>query len=216
MPTAIVWTTITSHEERASMFLRQQLRSLTRDGMNGAERHVARNLLRSRKKFASFAYVAEQYGYEYGGLSSLSPGGSPNPYFDFRRMPDAARRAERTAERYPDALDGGRLPGMRPGRDRLTPLPEARHAVGLLHARIEVDYSGTQRKRGLVQLLILPLVLLIPLSQFGFTATSVTVCAGAWAVAAGLWALGAALARRRRARYSGMLERAGIPWPPSR
>ncbi|MFF3857512.1 hypothetical protein, partial [Micromonospora sp. NPDC002575] len=178
--------------------------------------HDARNLLKSRKRFASFAYIAEQYGYEYSGLSSLSPSGSPNPYFAFRRMPDAAERAMRTAEQHPDALNGGRLPGMHPGGDRLTPLPEAQHAVGLLHARIEVDYSGTQKKRGLIQLLIMPLALLIPLSQFGFTPTSVMVCAGAWLFAAGLWALGVTLARRRYARHSDMLEQAGIPWPPSR
>ncbi|WP_328873123.1 hypothetical protein OHT76_25150 [Streptomyces sp. NBC_00287] len=192
------------------MFLQQQLKALMRDGATGAQQHDARNLLRSRKQFASFAYIAEQYGYEYAGLSTLSPSGSPNPYFAFRRTPDAAERAARTSAQHPDAIRGGQLPGMRPGGSRLAPLPETQAAVSLLHARIEVDYSGTHEKRGLIQLLIMPFVLLIPLWQAGFTPVPILICCGLWLFTAGLWVLGIALARHRLAKYGRVLEKAGI------
>ncbi|MFF6876954.1 MULTISPECIES: hypothetical protein [unclassified Streptomyces] len=195
------------------MLLQTQLQALLRDGARGAERHDARHLQRSWRKFAAFAYVVEQYGYRYDGLSPLSPKGSPNPYFAFRRMPDAAERAARTAARYPDAPDGGPLPGMRPGGHRLRPLPEARRDVDLLHARIMVDYSRTHRRRGLIALLLIPLVLLIPLSQTGFSGPALLVCAAVWLFFAGLWALGLLIARRRHRKYGEMLRAAGITWP---
>jgi hypothetical protein len=165
-------------------------------------------LQRSWRNFAAFAYVVEQYGYRYDGLSPLSPQGSPNPYFAFLRMPDAAERAARTAARYPDALDGGPLPGMRPGGRRLRPLPEARRDVDLLHARIMVDHSRTHRRRGLIALLLIPLVLLIPLSQTGFSGPALLVCA-----AVRLFFAGLLIARRRHRKYGEMLRAAGITWP---
>jgi hypothetical protein len=198
------------------MFLQPQLKALLRDGSQGAQRHDARNLQRSWRKFAAFAYVAEQYGYPYDGLSEISPKGSPNPYFAFRRTPDAAERATRTAEQHPTALQGGPLPGMRPGGSRLRPLPEARRDVDLLHARIMVDYSRTHRRRGLVALVILPLAMLIPLSQTGFTLTALLVCAAIWLFFAALWALGLFLARRRLTKYGRILTAAGIDWPSAR
>ncbi|MFJ6566812.1 hypothetical protein ACIQNU_05295 [Streptomyces sp. NPDC091292] len=197
------------------MFLRSQLDALLRDGARGAERHDARNLQRSWRKFAAFAYVAEQYGYVYEGLSPVSPKGSPNPYFAFRRAPDAVERAAATAARHPAALQGGPLPGMRPGGGRLRPLPEARRDVELLHARIQVDYHRTHRRRGLAALVVLPFVMLIPLSQTGFTATALLVCGAVWLFFAALWTLGLALARRRLTRYGRVLTAAGITWPPN-
>lgn len=198
------------------MFLQPQLKALLRDASQGAERHDARNLERSWRSFAAFAYVAEQYGYQYDGLSPISPKGSPNPYFAFRRTPDAAERAARTAERYPAALHGGQLPGMSPDGRRLRPLAEAQREVDLLHARIMVDYSRTHRRRGLILLLVMPFVMLIPLSQAGFTATAVLVCAAVWMFFAALWVLGLYIARRRLTRYGRVLEAAGIAWPPPR
>lgn len=192
------------------MFLRPQLRTLLRDGSKGVERHDARNLQRSWRKFAAFAYVAGQYGYRYDGLSPISPKGSPNPYFAFRRSPDAVERATRAAAHFPQALQGGPLPGMRPGGNRLRPLPEIQHEVDLLHARIMVDYTGSHRRRGLVQLLVIPLVMLIPLSQTGFTTTALLVCAGIWLFFIALWALGLCLARHRHAKYSHVLRSAGF------
>ncbi|MFI1677364.1 hypothetical protein [Streptomyces sp. NPDC020607] len=192
------------------MFLRPQLTTLLRDGSKGAERHDARNLQRSWRKFAAFAYVAEQYGYRYDGLSPISPKGSPNPYFAFRRTPDAADRASRTAAQFPRAMTGGQLPGMRPGGSRLRPLPETQRQVDLLHARIMVDYTGSHSRRGLIQLLIIPLVMLIPLSQTGFSTTSLLVCGTVWLFFVALWGLGFSLARRRHAKYSQVLRAAGL------
>ncbi|MCX5604743.1 hypothetical protein OOK29_42095 [Streptomyces phaeochromogenes] len=195
------------------MFLQPQLKALLRDGSQGSQRHDARNLQRSWRKFAAFAYIAEQYGYEYDGLSPISPKGSPNPYFAFRRTPDAMERATQTAGQYPTALQGGPLPGMRPGGNRLRPVAEARRDVDLLHARIMVDYSRTHRRRGLIALVILPLAMLIPLSQTGFTPAALGVCAAVWLFFAALWALGLLLARRRLTKYGRVLTAAGIDWP---
>ncbi|MGW7565278.1 hypothetical protein ACWGJV_03240 [Streptomyces tendae] len=195
------------------MFLQPQLRALLRDGAQGVERHDARNLQRSWRKFAAFAYVAEQYGYRYDGLSPLSPKGSPNPYFAFRRLPDAPERAAWSAQHYPAAPDGGPLPGMRPGGNRLRPLPEMRHEVDLLHARIMVDYSRTHRRRGLIALLVLMAAMLIPLSQTGFSAQSLLVCGAVWLFFAALWLTGLAIARHRYRKYSRMLRDSGVDWP---
>ncbi|WP_399887309.1 hypothetical protein ACGH7X_22475 [Streptomyces sp. BBFR51] len=197
------------------MFLQPQLRALLRDGSQGAERHDARNLQRSWRKFAAFAYIAEQYGYRYEGLSPLSPKGSPNPYFAFRRLPDAPERAAWSAQHYPAAPEGGQLPGMRPKGNRLRPLPEVQHEVDLLHARIMVDYSRTHRRRGLTALLVIPVIMLIPLSQTGFSPQSLLVCAAVWLFFAALWLAGLGIARRRHTKYRRVLRNAGVDWPPN-
>ncbi|WP_328562064.1 hypothetical protein [Streptomyces coelicoflavus] len=194
--------------------LKSQLTALIRDGSQGLERHEARNLQRSWRRFAAFAYVAEQYGYRYDGLSPLSPKGSPNPYFAFRRLPDAPERAAWSAQHYPAAPENGPLPGMRPGGSRLRPLPEVQHDVDLLHARIMVDYSRTHRRRGLTALLVLLVAILIPLSQTGSSARSLLVCGTVWLFFAALWLAGLVIARRRQAKYSRVLRDSGVGWPP--
>ncbi|MEU3900177.1 hypothetical protein [Streptomyces sp. NPDC045251] len=197
------------------MFLQQQLEALLRDSAQGAERHAARNLQRSWRKFAAFAYVAEQYGYRYEGFSSTSPEGSPNPYFSFRRLPDTPERAAWVAQHCPAAPQGGQLPGMRPGGNRLRPLAEAKRDVELLHARIMVDYSRTHRRRGLTALLVIPLVMLIPLSQTGLTPRALLVCAAIWLLFAAQFATGLYIARRRYSKYGRILQEAGVDWPPN-
>lgn len=196
--------------------LKAQLTALLRDSSQSLERHDARNLQRSWRRFAAFAHVAEQYGYRYDGLSSLSPKGSPNPYFAFRRLPDAGERAARSAQHHPTALQGGRLPGMRPGRRRLRPLSETQHDVDLLHARITVDYSRTHRRRALTALLIMPVVMLVPLSLAGFSPQALLVCAAVWLTFAALWLTGLCFARRRYTKYRRVLRDAGVTWPPDR
>ncbi|MGW5090010.1 hypothetical protein [Streptomyces coelicoflavus] len=195
--------------------LRSQLAALLRDGAQSLQQHEARNLQRSWRRFAAFAYVAEQYGYRYNGLSPLSPTGSPNPYFAFRRLPDAPERAAWSAQHYPAAPEGGPLPGMRPGGSRLRPLPEVQQEVDLLHARIVVDYSRTHRRRGLTALLVLLVATLIPLSQTGFSAQSLLVCGAVWLFFAALWLTGLVIARRRYAKYSRVLRDSGVDWPPN-
>ncbi|WP_164383650.1 hypothetical protein [Streptomyces sp. OM5714] len=195
--------------------LRSQLAALLRDGAQSLQQHEARNLQRSWRRFAAFAYVAEQYGYRYNGLSPLSPIGSPNPYFAFRRLPDAPERAAWSAQHYPAAPEGGPLPGMRPGGSRLRPLPEVQQEVDLLHARIVVDYSRTHRRRGLTALLVLLVAMLVPLSQTGFSAQSLLVCGAVWLFFAALWLTGLVIARRRYAKYSRVLRDSGVDWPPN-
>ncbi|MGW2129725.1 hypothetical protein [Streptomyces coelicoflavus] len=192
--------------------LRSQLSALLRDGAQSLQQHEARNLQRSWRRFAAFAYVAEQYGYRYNGLSPLSPTGSPNPYFAFRRLPDAPERAAWSAQHYPAAPEGGPLPGMRPGGSRLRPLPEVQQEVDLLHARIVVDYSRTHRRRGLTALLVLLVTLLIPLSQTGFSAQSLLVSGAVWLFFAALWLTGLVIARRRYAKYSRVLRDSDVDW----
>ncbi|MGK9460492.1 hypothetical protein ACSLFT_10715 [Streptomyces sp. G6] len=197
------------------MFLQPQLKALLRDSAQVVERHDARNLQRSWRKFAAFAYVAEQYGYRYEGLSPISPKGSPNPYFSFRRLPDAPERSAWVAQHFPTALQGGQLPGMRAGGTRLRPLAEAQRDVELLHARIMVDYSRTHRRRGLTALLVIPVVMLIPLSQTGFTQQALFVCAAIWLFFAALFATGLYIARHRYAKYRRVLQESGVDWPPN-
>ncbi|BET48402.1 MULTISPECIES: hypothetical protein [Streptomyces] len=193
--------------------LKAQLRALLRDSAQSRERYETRNVQWSWRRFAAFAYVAEQYGYRYDGLSTLSPKGSPNPYFAFRRLPDAPERAAWSAQHYPAAPEAGPLPGMRPGGSRLRPLPEVQHEVDLLHARIMVDYSRTHRRRGLIALLVLMAAMLIPLSQTGFSAQSLLVCGAVWLFFAALWLTGLAIARHRYRKYSRVLRDSGVDWP---
>ncbi|WP_185832660.1 hypothetical protein [Streptomyces sp. WAC 04229] len=57
--------------------------------------------------------------------------------------------------------------------------------------------------------------MLIPLSQTGFSGPSLLVCAAIWLFFAGLWTAGLYIARRRYAKYSRVLQGAGVDWPPT-
>lgn len=200
------------------MILQRTFKALLQAGSEGAEQHLLVNPWGSRRKFAAFAYIAEQYGYRYDGLA---PGVSPSmshPTFAFRRLPDATERATRTAAQYSNALHGGPYPGMRPGGDGLTPLPQARREVDLLHARIKVDLYGESAGKRVRKLAIaIPIAVLIVLAvNQSFTTTSViaavSICA-AWGLY--LW-LAMTIMRRRHIHYLRMLAGAGIQWPPQR
>ncbi|MFE4409919.1 hypothetical protein [Streptomyces sp. NPDC056821] len=165
-------------------------------------------------KFAQFAYLSEQYGYRYDGLDpDLRESGTP--FFAFRRLPDAPERAARAQERFPDALKGGQLPGMRSWPVPILTRPEARSEVKLLHAKIATDYYGAVGRQRLRPWLIsIPLVVLLVLLVNGeLHAAGLRVAAGT--VAALLLALGASrvFMRRRRAAHQRLLERSGIRWP---
>jgi hypothetical protein len=200
------------------MILQRTLKGLLRAGSEGAELHVLINPWASRRKFAAFSYIAEQYGYRYDGLAPGVPTSVNYPSFAFRRLPDAAERATRVMAHYPRLLRGGPYPGMRPGGDGLTPLPEARQEVELLHARIKVDLYGESAGKRVKKLLFaVPVaVLLVLLVTQSFTPTALIVagciCAG-WSLY--LW-LATRIMRGRHARYLRMLEAAGVHWPPDR
>lgn len=201
------------------MIMQHTLKALLQAGSEGVGLHLLVNPWGSRRKFAAFAYIAEQYGYRYDGLA---PGISPSmshPTFAFRRLPDAMERATHTAPQYPNVLHGrGPYPGMRPGGDGLTPLPEARREVDLLHARIKVDLHGPSAGKRVRKLAIaIPVAVLIVLAvNQSFTPTSFIVAGGICAVwGLYLW-LAMTIMRRRHTHYLGMLASAGIQWPPER
>ncbi|MFW6694384.1 hypothetical protein [Streptomyces sp. MAR4 CNX-425] len=195
--------------------LRSQLRALLKAGERGAGTYTTINPWNSRRTFAAFAYLAEQYGYRYGGLSADHAPSRGHPVFAFHRLPDAAERAARTRSRYPDAPLGGPLPGLAPGRGPV-PLPEARAEVELLHARIMLDLYGPS-SRGRLRLLAVavPLGALLALAVGGaLRPVPLAVAGGGAALWWGYLWLAAAIMRRRHGRYRGMLERAGVTWPP--
>ncbi|MFF0728647.1 hypothetical protein [Streptomyces sp. NPDC004134] len=195
--------------------LRSRLRALLKAGEQGAETYTTINPWNSRRTFAAFAYLAEQYGYRYAGLSPEHSASRAHPVFAFRRLPDAVERATRTRARCPDAPLGGPLPGLTGGR-RPVPLPEARREVELLHARIKVDLYGTSR-RGRIRMLAVA----VPVGVFVAVAVNSGSDPVPLAVGGGiavvwwlyLW-LTSAVMRRGRLKYSRMLEQAGIAWPP--
>jgi len=195
--------------------LRTQLGALLKAGEQGAETYTTINPWNSRQTFAAFAYLAEQYGYRYAGLSAKHGTSRSHPVFAFRRLPDAVERATRTRARYPDAPLGGPLPGLAPGRGA-EPLPEARQEVELLHARIKVDLYGTSRRGRLRMLAVaVPLGVLLALAVNGALDPVPLAVAGGISVAWWLYLwLASALMQRGQRRYSTMLEQAGIEWPP--
>ncbi|WP_345964015.1 hypothetical protein ABDE16_31775 [Streptomyces sp. BRB040] len=166
-------------------------------------------------KFAQFAYIAEQYGYRYSGLDAeLRDSGTP--FFLFRRLPDARERSAHTRKRFPHALEGGRLPGMRAWPVPVLTLPKARSEVRLLHARIAIDYYGALgRQRMRPWLIGIPVVFLLFLLVNGeLHATGLRVAAGLAAALLIALAASRVFMRRRRAAHERLLERSGVRWPP--
>ncbi|MFE1016632.1 hypothetical protein ACFW4M_36000 [Streptomyces sp. NPDC058794] len=169
----------------------------------------------SLRKFAQFAYIAEQYGYRYSGLDpELRDSGSP--FFVFRRLPDAREHAARTRERFPGALGGGRLPRMRAWPVPVLTLPTARSEVRLLHARIAVDYYGALGRQPVRPWLIgVPALFLLFLLVNGeLHATGLRVAVGLAAALLIALAASRGFTRCRRAAHERLLERSGVRWPP--
>ncbi|WP_407565567.1 hypothetical protein [Streptomyces sp. 184] len=195
--------------------LRSRLSALLQAGERGAGTYTTINPWNSWHTFAAFAYLAEQYGYRYAGLSPNHAPSRSHPVFAFERLPDAVARATRTRARYPDAPLGGPLPGLTPGR-RPRPLPEARREVELLYARIKVDLYGTSSRRRLRMLAVaVPLGVLIALAVNGSLDPAPLAAAGGIALVWWLYLwLAAALMRRGRVRYGRVLAQAGVEWPP--
>ncbi|MFG3133165.1 hypothetical protein ACGFZU_36385 [Streptomyces tendae] len=169
----------------------------------------------SLRKFAQFAYIAEQYGYRYSGLDpDLRDSGTP--FFVFRRLPDAGERAARTRESFPDAPENGRLPGMRAWPLPVLTLPAARSEVKLLLARIVVDYYGALgRQRMRPWLIGIPVVFLLFLLVNGeLHATGLRVAGGMAVALIVVLTASRVFMRRRRVTYRRLLERSGVGPPP--
>ncbi|MFE6590694.1 hypothetical protein [Streptomyces sp. NPDC057781] len=164
------------------------------------------------KKFAAFAYVAERFGYRYLGHA---PGNAAlnNPYFLFRRMPDARERATALMGADAAAPVGNALPGMRPGLG-FTPTPAARPEVEILYSQMVVDASGRYNPRVLSNILILPIVMAIFLIFPGYTVDNVLIAAGIWLAFFALYLVGLCVSRYRRVKHLARLAAAGVEWPP--
>ena len=194
----------------------QSIAEFTLPGFAEAELHYTTEIpWPSMWAFAKFAYIAEQYGYRYGGLNPDKVG-TGRPFFIFRRLPDARLRAEQTHARFPKALSGGQLPGMRPWRFPVPPQPEARREVKLLHARIKVDYFsvlGRQRlKPWFIAIGVVSLALIVVNGQFN--SAGALFAAGAAVTLSALLVTSRMFMRRRLMAYQRMLDQAGITWPP--
>ncbi|WP_326694097.1 hypothetical protein [Streptomyces sp. NBC_01766] len=198
------------------MILRKYFSELLEDGSQNVQMHTLINPWRTKSQLAAYAYIAEQYGYRYMGLAPYSSSGRSFPIFGFRRLPDAEERARRTQEQYPHPLPNGPFPGMLEGGDGLTPRPDVRPEVDLLHARIQVDLLGGIGKKRLWRLaLAVPLGLFLALLLRGITPTSALV-AGCISLAYILYLCAVRIPMRRKlAKYQRMLQAAGIAWPPT-
>ncbi|MFK0068195.1 hypothetical protein [Streptomyces sp. NPDC091046] len=170
-----------------------------------AREFVVRPLTPGLRKFAAFAYVAEQFGYSYAGHA---PGNAAlnNPYFVFQHT-SGWREAPGSSERFGPTAVSGSLPGMRPGLG-LTPTEAARPRVELLYSRMVVDASGRYNPRVLSNVLLLPLVMAVFLFFPGYTRGRVLLAAGIWAVFLCLYLVGLAVSRLRRARHLARLSAA--------
>ncbi|MBQ1094986.1 hypothetical protein KBY55_02440 [Streptomyces sp. b94] len=151
------------------------------------------------KRFAAFAYVAEQRGYRYAGHA---PGNAAlnNPYFLFRRTSDTRAWTAAPDAARSRALAGNSLPGMRPGLG-LTPQEAARPEVELLYSRMVVDASGRYTPRVLSNILLLPVVLAIFLLFPGYTVDRVLIAVGVWLAFFALYLVGLGVTLHRRARH---------------
>ncbi|WP_245694231.1 hypothetical protein [Streptomyces abyssalis] len=98
-------------------------------------------------RLARLVLVAEQFGFMYGDTHQ-SGGRAPKTVLTLHRdpAPEAQRRAADNHARYPQAADGGDLPGMQPG-GKLRPLPDAAAHLELLKARINFDLTGKHAEK---------------------------------------------------------------------
>ncbi len=101
----------------------------------------------STRKLARLVLVAEQFGFMYGDTHQTG-GRAPKTVLTLHRdpSPEAQHRAADNAARYPQALNGGDLPGMQPGF-KLTPVPEAHPHLELLKARVTYDLTGKNAEK---------------------------------------------------------------------
>ncbi|MEV6649434.1 hypothetical protein [Streptomyces sp. NPDC051219] len=98
-------------------------------------------------RLAALAYVAEQYGFAYvEARRDEANKQAMNVYLYRDPSPEARQREVATISRYPQAGNGGPVPGMRPGT--LKPDAGAREAVARLKDRIGFDVLGDGLEKG--------------------------------------------------------------------
>jgi len=165
----------------------------------------------SVRRLARLALVAEQFGFMYGDArTSGGQNGSTRMTLHRDHSPYAQQRATANMARFPQAGNGGDLPGMQPG-GTLKPLPEAADHLELLKARINFDLTGKQAEKrmlagaaGLTGAMVLGLVRSV-LEDGALVFGLVSYVLLMLLLGAGfLWTRG------RNARYAARLESAGL------
>lgn len=109
---------------------------------------VLRHEMSIAKKLAAQAYVVEQYGFEYGEAWREGPNKQTLTVHMYRDpRPEARRREAATIAAFPEAGNGGAVPGMQPGS--LKPTAEAQEAVARLKDLIGFDVmsKGADKKQ---------------------------------------------------------------------
>lgn len=117
------------------------------------------------RRLAALIHVVEHYGFEYAEARRHGPDKQQITVWLHRDpRPEARAREAATIAAYPQAGNGGPVPGMLPGT--LKPRPEARDAVACNKDRIAYDVmaqaAGTQQQAvawGAVIVLVLVLLL---------------------------------------------------------
>ncbi|MGC0331658.1 hypothetical protein RKD23_004648 [Streptomyces sp. SAI-170] len=162
---------------------------------------TVRSPMASVKKLARFAYVAQQFGYEY---ADVRQGGQHNSEYTMLLVPDhspqgRARAAQNWAQ-YPNAGDGVSLPPLVP------------NAVDLLKARIKFDISGRHAEKQRIRLAAIgiPLACVGLVFELGTDTTAFVVAGVLCAAGLGLLPLGLAYSRRDNARQAALLQAAGF------
>ncbi|MFJ8086400.1 hypothetical protein ACIQ6Y_38315 [Streptomyces sp. NPDC096205] len=179
---------------------KRQVRKMLREMATGQPVTVS-SPMASVKKLARFAYVAQQFGYEY---ADVRQGGQHNSEYTMLLVPDhspqgRARAAQNWAQ-YPNAGDGASLPPLVP------------NAVELLKARIKFDISGRHAEKRRIRLAAtgIPLACVGLVFELGADTTAFVVAGVLCAAGLGLLPLGLAYSRRDNARQAALLQAAGF------
>jgi hypothetical protein len=162
------------------------------------------------RPYAYTAAVAEQFGYAYADIRAAPGGARRNGYlmsFVPDHRPQARERAEHNWTRYPDAAATGALPQV------------PADVLELFKARISYDFEDREADRGrtAVAYVFLTLVCVIIGVRVGIRSSPATaaIAAGAtWAVLMSVTWFLVSIRRRKRARYTAILEAAGFTQTP--
>ncbi|MET7637566.1 hypothetical protein [Streptomyces sp. NPDC005438] len=170
------------------------------------------------RRLARLALVAEEFGFAYQDTHHAGEGQYTRNVMILGRdhSPEAQRRAMENSVRFPQAGNGGDLPGMLRG-GTLRPLPDVAPRLELLEARINFDLTRPPTRNEALALAVLA-VLALAVNVVAFRSDPdfllMILC-----LYLGVLALGSALflwARRRNAHYRQVLDQAGLVPVPDR
>ncbi|MGP3950410.1 hypothetical protein [Streptomyces sp. 7N604] len=165
----------------------------------------------SVKKLAGLAFIAEQFGFAYyGAEQSGANDGAVKMQLYRDPSPYAQQRAAATWAQFPQAGNGGPLPGIQPG-GKLKPVPEAAPAVELLKARINFDLTGkSAEKRMMWGAIGFTVGGAIGVARGDFFGLTMGIGLGLWAFCMALLGFGFIWTRRRNQKYAALLASAGF------